>query len=465
MTTTEKNISKELDRSKPPKVGKLKDVEFPKHYETQTDNGITILVVQDKRVPLITSRLVFKRGAFSDASLGEKKSGLASMTAELLTKGTSSRSASEIAEEIDFHGAILSTGCDYDASYITSYSLKKHFNKIFQVTSDVILNSTFIEEEIARLKQQRINSLLSYLDEGDYLASKTFDRIVYSSTAYSNPIEGTKSSINNLTRDDFLNFYKKCYVPNNLIIAFVGDIEIEEAKEYVDQNFRNYQSNSGKEIEEDKLIDIPLGEGTKVYLIEKEGAVQSDIHLGHKGINRSNPDFLPTIVMNTLLGGSFTSRINKNLREVHGYTYGARSNFNWRKFTGDFSVETDVKNKITLKAVKEIINELRKIKDEKISEEELNHTQSYITGSFPLQLETPNAIATKVINLKLYDIKSDYYDTFVSNVNALSIDDILFVAEKYLHPDNLTIAIAGNSKEIKDEMKQLGNVEVIEKVE
>ena len=179
MTTTKKNISKELDRSKPPEVEKPKDVEFPKHYETQTDNGITILVVQDKRVPLITSRLVFKRGAFSDASFGEKKSGLASMTAELLTKGTSLRSASEIAEEIDFHGAVLSTGCDYDASYITSYSLKKHFNKIFQVTSDITLNSTFVEEEISRLKQQRINSLLSYLDEGDYLASKIFNSVVY----------------------------------------------------------------------------------------------------------------------------------------------------------------------------------------------------------------------------------------------------------------------------------------------
>jgi len=304
---------------------------------------------------------------------------------------------------------------------------------------------------------------LSYLDEGDYLASKTFNKIVYRNTACSNPIEGTENSINNLMRDDFLNFYKKCYVPNNMIIAFVGDIEIEEAEEYVEENFGSYPSK--EETEEDKLPDISLSEETRVYLIEKEGAVQSDIHLGHIGINRSNPDFLPAMVMNTLLGGSFTSRINKNLREVHGYTYGARSNFNWRKLTGDFSVETDVKNKITLKAVKEIINELRKIKKDKISEEELNHTQRFISGSFPLQLETPNAIATKVINLKLYDIKSDYYDTFVSNVNALNVDDIHFVAEKYLHPDNLTIAIAGNSKEIKDEMKQLGNVEVIEKVE
>jgi len=465
LTTTEKNISNELDRVKPPEVGKPKDVEFPKHYETHTDNGITVLVVQDKQLPLITSRLVFKRGAYNDASFGENKSGLASMTAELLTKGTSSRSASEIAEEIDFHGAVLSTGCDYDASYITSYSLKKHFDKIFQVTSDIILNSTFVEEEISRLKQQRINSLLSYLDEGDYLASKTFNRIVYKNTVYSNPIEGTESSINNLTRNDFLNYYKKCYVPNNLIIAFVGYIEIEEAKEYVNQNFGNYTFTAGEEIKEDKLPNIPLNEGTKVYLIEKEGAVQSDIHMGHLGVNRNNPDFLPVMVMNTLLGGSFTSRINKNLREVHGYTYGARSNFNWRKLNGDFSVETDVKNKITFKAVKEIIKELRNIKEKEISEEELNDTQSYISGSFPLQLETPNAIATKVINLKLYDIESDYYDTFISKVNALRVNDIHYVAEKYLHPDNLTIAIAGNSKDVLDEMKQIGNVEVIEKVE
>jgi zinc protease len=451
-----------LDRTKHPKTGKPKDVKFPNYYETHTENGITIIVVQDKRVPLVTSRLVFKSGSCYDSYFGKNKSGLASLTSELLSKGTPTMNASKIAEEVDYRGAVLLTGCDYDASYVSSYSLKKHFDKIFHITSDVVLNSVFAEEEITRLKQQRINSLLSYMDEGDYLADKTFNKIVYGDTPYSNPVEGTEGSINDLVRDDFINFHKTHYVPNNLIIAFVGDIEINEAEEFVSKNFSDWNS---KMIEEINIPDILLSKEVKTYIIEKEGAVQSDIHLGHLGISRNNPDFVPVMVMNTILGGYFTSRINKNLREIHGYTYGATSIFNWRKFNGDFSVETDVKNSVTLKAIKEIIKELKKIKEEKISSEELYNVKNYISGNFPLQLETPNAIATKVINLKLYDIESDYYDKYISKVNALGVEDLHVAADKYLHPDNLTIAVAGSTKDIKEDLKQLGSVEVIEKVE
>lgn len=456
------DITQKLDRTKPPKIGKPKDVKFPKYHESVMKNGVTVLVVQDKRVPLVTCRLVFKSGSSYDSFSGNNKSGLASLTAELLTKGTSSMNASEIAEEVDYHGAVLTSGCDYDASYMSSYSLKKHFDRIFHITSDVVLNSIFAEEEIQREKKQRINSLLSYLDEGDYLAGKTFNKKVYKDTPYSNPVEGLESSINNLKRDDFKSFHKTHYVPNNLIIAFVGDIEINEAEEFVQKNFSDWES---KKIEELNMPHVAMDDETTVHVIKKKGAVQSDIHLGHLGVTRNNPDFISVLVMNTILGGYFTSRINKNLREVHGYTYGARSVFNWRKYNGDFSVETDVKNNNTLNAINEIIKELKKIKQEKVSEDELSDVKSYISGNFPLRLETPNAIATRVINLKLYDIESDYYDKYVSRVNALSVEDIHSAADKYLHPDKLIVSIAGNTKEIKDSLKQLGSVEVIEKVE
>ena len=200
------------------------------------------------------------------------------------------------------------------------------------------------------------------------------------------------------------------------------------------------------------------------YLIERKGSVQSSIKLGHLGIARDNPDFIKVTVMNTILGGSFTSRINHNLREVNGYTYGAKSFFDWKKHSGDFSADAEVKNILTHDAVNEIIKEIRRMRDELVTEDELDSIKNFITGNFPLQLETPNAIASKLINLKLYDIEDDYYNTYLSKVNAITREEIKETAEKYLHPDNLVISVAGNPKEIEENMKQICEVSVLKEL-
>ncbi|MBK8550596.1 MAG: insulinase family protein [Ignavibacteria bacterium] len=450
-----------LDRSVPPGSGKPRDVNFPKFFETRSDNGITVLVIEDKRLPLITSRFVFKSGSYMDYFAGENKYGLASMTSELLTKGTSGRSATKIAEETDFLGATISSGCDYDATYVSSYSLKKYFDNIFEIVTDVILDPKFEEEEISRLREQRLNSLLSMTDDGDYLSEKVFKKSVYENNPYAFPVEGNKASIKNLNREDITEFYRRIFNPENLIVAFVGDITPEEAMNKINEKFSGWKNNP--ELETKPLIPAHK-EKTKVYLTEKKGAVQSSIKTGHIGISRGNPDFIPVNVMNTMLGGYFTSRINKNLREVNGYTYGARSVFYSNKFSGDFSVMTEVKNNITADTVKEILKEINDIRNDLVSEDELQNVKNYISGSFPLQLETPNAIASKVINLKLYDLEEDYYNTYIQRVNRLSMGEIRDAAVKYLHPEKLVISIAGNVKEIEDDMKVFGEVEIVKDI-
>lgn len=448
-----------LDRSKPPRSGKPKDINFPKFFETKTANGITVLVIQDKRLPIVTSRFVFKSGSYLDHFMGKNKSGLGSMTSEILTKGTESRNASEIAEEIDFLGAGLTSGCNYDATFVSSYSLKKYFDEVFDILTDVILNPSFEEEELVRIADQRLNSLLSMIDDGDYLADRIFNRYVYSKSPYSNPLEGESNSIKNIVIKDLRKFYKKVFSPENLIVAFVGDISPEEALLKLENNFSGWK-NSFSHSEE--IISPEFSKTPRVYLTDKKGAVQSSLKIGHLGIERSNPDFIKVSVMNTMLGGYFTSRINKNLREVNGYTYGARSVFNCYKYSGDFSVTTEVKTDITSETNREILKEINEMKNKHVGREELQNVKNYISGNFPMQLETPNDIASKAISLKLHGLEDDYYNTYIRKVNEITKEDVKEIAEKYLHTDRLIFSISGKSEDLKNEMQQFGEVEVTE---
>jgi predicted Zn-dependent peptidase len=220
------------------------------------------------------------------------------------------------------------------------------------------------------------------------------------------------------------------------------------------------KSHSG--ITENSIQNPEMNKGNEVFIVNKPGAVQSSLKIGHLGIARNNPDFIKVTVMNTILGGYFGSRINYNLREKHGFTYGARSNFNPRKLGGDFSVDTDVRNDVTDTSVSLIIEELKRVITEEITDEELETVKNYMTGVFPLQLETANSVASRVINLKLYDLPKNYYNTYISMISSLTRNDILEAAKKYIHPDNLSIVISGDAGAIKDKLTRFGSVKVFD---
>lgn len=451
-----------LDRTKQPVSGKPKDILFPDFYETKFDNGIKLFVISNPDFPLTSARFLFKTGSCHDVLTQKKLDGTASMTADLLTKGTKEKSAVEIAEIIDYHGAVISSGADYDASYLGINSLDRYFEKMFDLVCTMVLGSAFSDEEIERKKLQVINSLLSYRDDGGYLAESVFRKMLYGSSPYAADEEGTMKSVASIGREDITEYYKNFYVPSNLVIALVGNISAVKAEKLVFKKFGDLKAGKIPDIKFPELLDA---KPSKVYLTEKKGAVQSNIHAGHTGINRNCRDFVAITVMNTILGGSFTSRINKNLREVNGYTYGARSSFNWKKYQGDFSVEVDVRNDITSDAVKEIIKELVDISVANVTHEELQTAQNYITGNFPMQLETPNAVASKLLNLELYGVDKDFYNKYISEINSLTLDDIRITAEKYLHPDSLTISVAGDTAENSKTMKQFGEIRVIHNID
>jgi predicted Zn-dependent peptidase len=235
-------------------------------------------------------------------------------------------------------------------------------------------------------------------------------------------------------------------------LAFVGAISPEEALKIVNEKFgswSNESSNNTDFTEPENKINNKTFTDDFIYIVDKPGAVQSNLRIGHIGTARNNPDFIAVTVMNTILGGYFGSRINLNLREKHGFTYGARCGFNTRIQPGDFSVDTDVRNDVTDTSIKLIIDELRKIISEEVTDEELQTVKNYLTGLFPLQLETANAVATRVINLKLYNLPNNFYNTYISNVNKLTKEDIFTAAKKYIHPENLYIVVSGSAKDIK----------------
>lgn len=444
-----------LDRSKPPLPGPPKDVQFPDYFDTTLPNGINLLVIENNKIPAVSVRLVFKdAGSYHDGD----KYGLASITAEMLTKGTKNRSASKISEEIDFIGGSLSSGSDWDGSYISLSLLKKHLNTGIEVLGDVVLNPVFSADELSRVQEQRLSSLLQSKDDAGSLSDKMFNKVVFAGSPYGHPAEGTEESIKAMTGADLQEFYTANYLAQNLIIAFVGDITKEEAIAITDKYFGKLAAFNTSSESLDPMFEMPTA--NSVYIVNKPEAVQSNLRIGHVGIARNNPDFIAVSVMNTILGGYFGSRINYNLREKHGFTYGARSYFNPRLVSGDFSVDTDVRSEVTDTSVGLVIEELQRISREEISDDELQTVKNYLTGVFPLQLETANAVASRVINLKLYNLPKDYYSKYISAINSLTKQDILNAAKKYIHPGNLYIVISGDAGKIKDKLNKFGDVKV-----
>ena len=446
-----------LDRSKPPLPKSSKDVSFPDYFDTKMPNGIDVIVVENYKIPSVSVRLVFKdAGSFYDGN----DYGLSSLTAELLTKGTKNRTATQIAEEIDFLGASLSSGSDWDGSYVTLSVLKKHLDKAIDVLADVVLNPVFGEEEIKRLKEQRISSILQEKDDPSTLSDRMFNKVVFGASPYAHPQEGTEESVTKLTRKNFRDFYREHFCPENLILAFVGAISKQEALDIINQRFSSWDNQC---IQQPNFEFEPANnpyDAKNVYIVNKPDAVQSSLRIGHYGIERNNPDYIPVTVMNSILGGFFGSRLNLILREKYGFTYGVRSGFDARIYPGEFSVNTSVRNEVTDSSVSLIIEELSKIISEEVTDEELQTVKNYLTGIFPLQLETANAVATRVINLKLYNLPKNYYNTYISSINKLTKQDILNAAKRYIYPDKLYIVLSGNSDAIKDKMKKFGDVKV-----
>lgn len=404
-------------------------------------NGITLLVVETHALPMVNISVAVKGGAIYDPA---GKAGVANLAAILLDEGTKKRTSKQIAEEIDFIGGRLSTSGGMDYSSASLVVLKKDIKTGLDLLSDILLNPVFPEDEVERKKKETLASIIAEKDDPGAVASKAFYKAVFRGHPYGLPVEGEEESIGKIFRNDIVSFYQRYYRPNNIIMAVVGDVDLKEVINLIETYFKTWKR------EKIEFVDIPPVEKVKKgesLLIDKN-ITQANIVLGHTGISRDNPDFYAVYLMNYILGGGgFSSRLTKEIRENKGLAYAVYSRFDVNRYPGAFTVEVQTKNETAGVAIEGILAELKRVREEQVSEAELKEAKDYLTGSFPLKLDTNAKIGGYLIFVEYYNLGLDYFDEYIKKIEAVTKDDIMKVANRYIDIENyITVTVANQEK-------------------
>ena len=434
-----------------PLPGPPRSYAFPSFERQQLDNGIELVVAPVTKLPLATVVVLVDAGAVCDPAGRE---GTAQLVAKLLLEGTEKSDGAELTERFERLGATVDAEADWDAAAVTMTCLSEQLPAAFDLLGEVIRTPAFRPREVARLKAERAAELLQLRAEPRGLADEIFSRFLYQpSSRYARPEGGDEESLDATMREHMLTFYDSRYLPGATTIIVVGDITVDRAASLARRAFGDWDGGAPPRVVSD---DSPGRLQRSVHIIEKSDAPQSELRMGHVGIPRQNPDFFPVNVMNAVLGGLFNSRINLNLREAHAYTYGAFSAFEWRRQAGPFVVSTAVKSDITDAAAREILIEIDRIRAEKISPDELSLATSYLDGVFPIRFETTAAIAAALSVLVIHGLEDDYYSQYRERVRAITVDQILLAAQRYLHPDALQMIVVGDPDAIREPLEKLG---------
>ena len=403
-------------------------------------NGITLLFVETHALPMVNISVAIKAGAIYDPP---EKGGIASLTAALLDEGTKNRSSKQIAEEIDFIGGRLSASGGVDFSSLSLVVLKKDLATGMELLTDILLNPAFPEEELERKKKETIAAIISEKDDPGAVASKTFYKAVFKGHPYGIPVEGDEESVSRITRDDIVSFYKQYYKPNNTIISVTGDLKYKEAVSLIETSLKRWEKSMLK------LPDVPSV--TKVMrpdsILIDRNITQANIVLGHTGISRDNPDYYAVTLMNYILGGGgFESRMTKEIRDKKGLAYSVYSSFDVNKYPGPFSVVVQTKNETATEAIEGIKEELKKIREEQVKDAELKDAQAYLTGSFPLRLDTNAKISSFLVLVEFYSLGLDYINEYAKKIDSVTKDDILSVARKYIDTERYITVVVGKQE-------------------
>jgi len=435
-----------------PTPGAPREYHFPRFERRRLDNGIELIVAPVTKLPLVTVAILGDAGSVCDPAGRE---GIAQLVAKLMLEGgTVNCDGAELTERFERLGASIESQADWDAGAITMTALSEHLADSFDLLSEVLRTPAFRAREVERIKAERLAELLQLRTEPRGLADELFSRFLYSpSSRYARPEGGDEQSVAAIDRDQILAFYENRYCPGGTTVIVAGDITADRAEELSRRAFGGWTGGKPTRTPAD---DLPAARQRGVHIIAKGDAPQSELRIGHVGIPRNHPDFFPVNVMNAVLGGLFNSRINLNLREVHGYTYGAFSGIQWRREAGPFVVSTAVKSDITDAAAREILSEINRIRAEAIAPEELSLATSYLDGVFPIRFETTAAIAAALAVLVVHGLPDDYYDQYRARVRGMTIEKILDAAQRHLHPDSLQMVVVGDPAVIRGPLEQFG---------
>lgn len=432
------------DRSKAPALGPAPALKLPPIVKRTLSNGVPVWIVEMHKVPLVDVTLIVKTGSAVDPAT---KHGLTSVVADMLDEGAGTRTALDIADDIAFLGGSLRTGSDWDSSTVNLHLPVSKVDDGLSLMSDVALRPTMAAAEFERMRKTRLTSILQGRDNASTLAGLAFSKVLYGPDhRYGAPPAGTEATLNAITPVDLKAFHTRYFQPSNSQIIVVGDVTPASIIPKLEKQFGLWKNAAP--VAKVSPEPAPPAAARTIYLVNRPGAAQSQIRIGLVGVARNTPDYFTLDVLNTILGGSFTSRLNQNLREVHGYAYGASSAFAMRQSAGPFQAAAGVQTDKTTESLREFFKELDGIR-QPISEEELARGKNYEALGFPSGFETLSGMAGQLVSMAVYNLPDTFFNEYVPKIQAVTSAQALAAAQKYLQPDKFAIVVVGDLAKIE----------------
>jgi zinc protease len=405
-----------------------------------------VVVVEDPKLPLVSYRLAFHTG---DAHDPADLPGLMDMLTGLLTEGTESRTSREIADEVARLGATLQAGANSDYTTVAASSLTIFGDQILELLADVTLRPVFPANEVELTKQNTKESLKQQRAQPSFLAGEMVARVMFGEHPY-HVTAPTPEAVDAITRERLVEFHRATFIANNAVLFVAGDVKQAAVLQKVEDLFGSWQPGS---VTSDNFPALPERSSRVVYLVDRPGSAQANIVISNTGITRTSPDYFPLLLMHTVLGANASSRLFMNLREDKGYTYGAYSSLDARRTAGTFRATAEVRTAVAGDSLKEFFYELNRIRDDAVGEDELADAKSYLTGVFPLRLETQEGLVDQLVQIKMFGLPENYLEVYRKRIQAVTIPEVQEVAKKYVRPGEAAIVIVGDGAQLAEQIK------------
>jgi zinc protease len=434
---------------RPPRPLDPRPVTFPAYELRTLANGLQLVVVRQSEQPVVSVRMLVRAGSSQDPS---DKPGVAEMVAALLDQGTTTRSAAEIADTIDFMGGGLGTGAGTDLSFANTILLQSKLDEGLRLLADVIRRPAFAADELERQREQLLSALKVSYQDPDYVAGAVVERLIFGFHPYGKPGNGTPESVAAFTREDLVAFHTQWYHPNNTLIAIVGDVSIDAAAAAVEKAFGDWPRGTVPAT----TAGEPPDATRRIVVVDRPGAVQTEIRVGQIAIRRNDPDYMPLNLAVKILGGEGGNRLQGVLRSDRGLTYGASAEMDAFQKSGAIVADTDTRTETTIEALRLTVDEFIRLQQDAVAERELESAQAFLAGNFALTIETPDAIALKVLNATFYGLDLKDLPEYPQQVYRVTTQDIQRVARAYLRPSRLSIVLVGDAAKFLPELKKAG---------
>jgi zinc protease len=441
-------------RQQPPAPLAPRPLNLPSPEETTLPNGLRVVVVEESRLPLVSFRLALGTGdAFDPPALP----GLTDVMTSMLTEGTTTRNSRQIADEVARLGATLSAGASSDYSTVAASALASYGERVLELLADVTLNPSFPADELELTKQNAQQNLIAQRGQASFLATEMVARVVFGEHPYS-VVSPTPESIEGMSSERLADFHRQMFVPNNAVLFVVGDVRRDAVLTQVEHLFGGWQAG---EVAQAEFPAPPVRDARTLYLVDRPDSAQSNIVIANTAITRTHPDYFPLLVMHTVLGATASSRLFMNLREEKGYTYGAYTSLDARRTAGTFRATAEVRTQVTGASLKEFFYELERIRTDNVSDKELNDAKSYLTGVFPIRLETQEGLIDQLVQIKMHGLPEGYLHTYRERIGAVTLEEVRRVANEQIKPDRAAVVVVGDAAALAAEVAPYaGQIEV-----